>query len=107
MDRTNPEAEQTAGSNSETAGDPAGEAPPTSNGTSTASAFYDADRPPFEERPVQSVQDRPTSVPPAIGANLSPADARKEKLCIGAAVAVGLLVVRMVLRRRRRRDRRA
>ena len=80
--------------------------PAAANGASSASSFYDPERPPFEERPVQSVQDRVPAAAalPADGFDADQASQDRKRICsaVGAA-AVALMLLR---RRRRRRHRR-
>ena len=82
--------------------------PAATNGTAaSASSFYDPERPPFEERPVQSVQDRSPAVVAAMPAgDVDAHQASRDRKRMGAA-AGAVLVVLLFLRRRRRRHGRA
>lgn len=73
------------------------------NGAGAASSLYDPESPPFEDRPVQSVQDRPAAAAmPAGGFDAEQASGDRKRACAAAGVA---LVALLFLRRRRRRRR--
>ncbi|HET7489775.1 MAG TPA: hypothetical protein VFJ85_17745 [Acidimicrobiales bacterium] len=89
MDMTDPEAEAGEGL--------------AANGRS-ASSFYDAGAPPFEERPLQSTREeaatRAADAPPG---EASPALGGRGPLPLVALVVAGLAVLLLIRRRRRRR----
>lgn len=98
MEMTNPEVDQST----EPTIDPLGEATAgagAANGGS-ASDIYDADRPPFEERP-----EKPKARPAAVAAPVDEAGSpvSPEMVRAAAAVVVGLVALLFVRRRRHRR----
>lgn len=97
MEMTNEQFEASA----EPTTGPTGESVPAleGDGGETASDFYDADRPPFEERP-----EKPKPPPAPAGPQAPPAGAlgsRELQVRAGSAVVVALLAL-LLLRRRRR-----
>ena len=78
---------------------------PATNGTAaSASSFYDPERPPFEERPVQSVQDRVPDAAAMPADDFDADQASQDRRRMGAAAGV-ILAILLLLRRRRRRRR--
>ena len=71
---------------------------PNGSGGLPASAVYDAANPPFEERPQQSVADRPPGEAP--GPEPEPA-LRPSTLVAAAVVLLAVLAALVLLRRRR------
>ena len=98
MEETNPDVEEGAAT--------APHGPAAANGNSSASSFYDPERPPFEERPVQSVQDRTTTAAVVPAEDFDPHQASRDRKRVGAAVGLALVAL-LLLRLRRRRHRRA
>lgn len=83
--------------------------PAAANGAGSASSFYDPERPPFEERPVQSVQDRvpATAAAASVGDQFDLHQASQDRKRMGAALAAAVVALLLLRRRRRRRSRRA